>query len=539
MTSRKTLLVGLMLAALTVGVCWRDAVWERALRMDNRFYFYVAERAASGVPPHVSTPDVKNQLSALVDATAIRLGRLAGFGDVRSGRIGSVGILVAGVWGVGFSLLRLGVLPMAALFGSLSVLALSGLVGHAVVGFNPKLLLFSLLTWVPFLVAGGRFAAAGATATAAMMCWQPAVVACVAVAVAALTIEGRARHLGRCLAGGVATFVLYELYFAWHGALGPQLFQSYILPLGSAHQEINWARGVEFVFTGSGQGLDRIGLPAVAFAVFVVGAIVARLRSGSRVADRDRSLTPAVVAVAVGGSLACLFTAYEHQAEPDRFLLCAYFALAIGLVLDRVLRASRHFFGARTTFRLEGVLFAALVTLPFGKGVHNVADKDSLDTQLEAGRILAMYAEAYGSIWTFGGHHMLAAAHLTSFHPFDHQWDDLRRYASDDEMLPIVHGKPPNLILALRRPPLPANFLSQYREVVVLPLNLENLRLWVRTDVRIAGPLATAPLGDRKKKALEKKGRGSRKQKVAPKKPRETGRAARPVRASPSRIEIE
>src|SRR5688500_3553860 len=57
---------------------------------DDQLYFFVAERAASGVPPHLSLVDHKHQLTALLSAIPMRIGRSFGADDVVAGRVASM-----------------------------------------------------------------------------------------------------------------------------------------------------------------------------------------------------------------------------------------------------------------------------------------------------------------------------------------------------------------------------------------------------------------------------------------------------------------
>ncbi|MFN2377191.1 MAG: hypothetical protein ABR538_11685, partial [Candidatus Binatia bacterium] len=76
---------------------WRLDALERPLRADNQLYFFMAERAASGVPPHVSHVDSKNQLGVLVTAAAIAGGRAVGADDVVASRVVSIAAAAAAV----------------------------------------------------------------------------------------------------------------------------------------------------------------------------------------------------------------------------------------------------------------------------------------------------------------------------------------------------------------------------------------------------------------------------------------------------------
>ena len=67
--------------ALSIVVCLLRGPAGMALLADNQHYFFIAERAASGVAPHLSQFDPKNALSLLITAAAIKVSRLSGIGD--------------------------------------------------------------------------------------------------------------------------------------------------------------------------------------------------------------------------------------------------------------------------------------------------------------------------------------------------------------------------------------------------------------------------------------------------------------------------
>lgn len=480
MTRRRLVAAAALLAALPTLFGLRGGLLDRPLRMDNRIYFFIAERAASGVPPHVSAPDVKTQLSSLVDAAWIRAGRTVGMDDVHAGRIGALVALIAGIWGTGLAVFEMGATPAAAVLGAISVLAFSGLTGHATVGFNPKILLFATMAWVPWFVARGRFFGAGVAASAAMMCWQPAAALCVGVAAGSLTDDRRWRALARTVAGGLVAALAYEAWFAWHGVLAAQMFQSWVLPTGSVHNDVDWMRGARFVLFGELHGIDRVGAAAAAFALVLIAALLKAGGVPIPAPGRRAAPTSAIVALLVGGCLACAFTAYEFQAEPDRFLLCAAFAASIGLVIDRAVALLGRVAGARSVFRLEGAL-AALLILAGPRGNETRWQKQgSLDDQKTAGNIVAMLAETYGSVWAYGCPHLLGMAHLNNHHPVDHFWDDLRRLVDEDRFTPIAHGRLPDVILRCRRLPGGDRLAAQYVGIPLPGLASEKVHAFVR-----------------------------------------------------------
>jgi hypothetical protein len=482
-TNRAVILVGAALALLTTTAAVRMGLWNHPLGMDNRLYFYLAERAASGIAPHVSTPDVKTQLSTLADAASISVGRTVGLDDVHAGRLGALAILITGIWGVGLSVRALGASGGAATAAALSVLTFSDLLGHVVVGFNPKIMLFAVLAWGPWLLARGHFAWGGAAACAAMLCWQPAAAACLATALGALAAPRPVRALASVTAGGFAVFALYEMYYVWHGALAAQLFQNWVLPLGSVHEAENLIRRSRYVIFGGRRGIDSLGIPAISFILFVLIGIVRLTRTQGSLASRMPA--PAVVLILVAGSLMALFTSYERQAEPDRFLLVAYFAIAFGVVVDSALRYVRMHVHERSAYQLEGALAVLLLLfVPRGEYPEGKPSK-RLEGQIERASIVAMAAEAYGSVWSYGCYHLMGLAHLANHHPLDHIWDDLRVYFDESTFAPVAHGRLPDVILECSHLPGRAGLLEEYT-TIALPDLAGQTQLHVRTSALAA-----------------------------------------------------
>src|SRR5262245_35580044 len=79
--------LGVVLAAITLLQCWRYEPLSRPITVDDQVYFYISERAAAGVPPHVSLVDHKHQLTALLSAAAMSAGRPLGIDDVIAARV--------------------------------------------------------------------------------------------------------------------------------------------------------------------------------------------------------------------------------------------------------------------------------------------------------------------------------------------------------------------------------------------------------------------------------------------------------------------
>ena len=218
------------LFALTVAVCvWVYQPRLAPITLDNQTFFYIAERAASGVPPHLSVVNHKQALSHLLSGAAIYVGRIYGADDVMAGRALSIfacAALVALTAVLGKLLTRS---TNVAAFAGLLMLVYMQLLRQAVMGFRPHL--YATLFMVAALVAyaRNRERTAGACATAAFLCWQPAVGAAMGIAAASLTDAFPRRLLVRLAAGALLVVVPYEAYFIATGALGAQIYQSWTM----------------------------------------------------------------------------------------------------------------------------------------------------------------------------------------------------------------------------------------------------------------------------------------------------------------------
>src|SRR5262245_17270267 len=82
-------------------------VTRTPIAIDNQTFFYMAERAASGVPPHVSVINHKQALAHLLSAAAIAAGRHFGIDDVYAARTLSIAVGATTVAGTCALALRL------------------------------------------------------------------------------------------------------------------------------------------------------------------------------------------------------------------------------------------------------------------------------------------------------------------------------------------------------------------------------------------------------------------------------------------------
>lgn len=514
--SRATLVVWALVAAAT---CWRLDPRHLPLTGDNQLYFFVAERAASGVPPHVSHVDPKHQLATLLTAGAITAGRAVGVDDVAAARIVSIaaasiavalaadaaavvagalvaraGVAAAGARGAGVA--GAGALAtslsgaalaasVAAPVAAAALLAMRGFAHHATVGSNPKVFLamFVLLAQAAIARPSGRArdAVAGLACGAAFLCWQPAL-----VVVAAVAAEGRLgpggswRRTARLLAWALLPVVLYEAYFVSTGAAGEQLWQNWVMTLGSVHEAPRAWRSLAFVL-GEGRGAFVPRVAPTCLAVLVAFAVARLVRSPSRAIEQLRS-RDGLVAFAVGAAGATMFTLYDHQGVPDLFFPAPYFAIAAGVVAARVAGAASRFAPRATPAAVLVVLLVMLaLQLRRDEARRHDVGYDLADQRRLAAELLAEH-EAGGSVWAYGAVHLLALAHLDNHVPLALFFDDVASVVDVGEFRPLKDGRLPSLIVqGRRRFPDDAAYLGErYEPATTAEFAGQDLRLWRR-----------------------------------------------------------
>jgi len=309
-------------ALLTLIVCfWGYNAWTLPLLVDNQHYFYIAQRAASGVPPHVSVFDPKPHASTLLSAAAMKAGRLVGLSDARSGRLFSVGVTAAAVafaWLLGW---RLSGSTLGGHLAALFMLSYGEFLYHGSMGFRPKVFLASFALACGWLVALRRPLLAGIAGGICFLCWQPGLVFLAAAGLAALLGPKPLRNAALVVAGGVIPVALYEAYFAMHGALGEQWFQMFAFPAkymadrGGGFQGL-WPSTLELWGTWyEWYGVYASPL-AVAGGVLIGLAVLFRRPRAAWAWLRAR---PAWVFVISAGLVSLAFTFRNHQGGPDLF----------------------------------------------------------------------------------------------------------------------------------------------------------------------------------------------------------------------------
>jgi hypothetical protein len=499
---------GLVLwAFVAVLACWRLDPAERPITGDNQLYFYLAERAASGVAPHVSLVDTKSQLGVLATAAAISAGRAVGIDDVASSRGLSIAAAAAAVALAGATAALLAGSAAAGHVAALAMLASRGFTDHAATGSNPKVFLAAFLLLAHAALARASLArgrrpaldlTAGAAAAAAFLCWQPALLVVAAVALEALAARtGSARRFGLVLAGALVPLAAYGLYFALHGALGEQLYQEYAMPLGSVHTPRRFLQSVAFVMTEARGAASLLRVGPLSFAVVAIFVAAGMLRDASLLSTR-----PGALAFACGAAAATAFTLYDHQGVPDLFLVAPYFAVSAGVlaamasaVLARAVAGALEKSGASSERRpvwaaAAPVALAVLLVL-------QMARDDSLRPRrgyslADQRRVAGQVGEIAGTadVWVYEAVHLLGLAHLDNHVPLALFYDDVRSSVDVDAWRPLRDGRLPDVVVHGRSgiPGAKAWLEDAYDDATPPGLASQGLRLWrARSQVR-AGP---------------------------------------------------
>lgn len=483
-------------ALVTVLACAAAGAWWRPLTADNQVYFFVAERAASGVPPHLSLVDSKSQWSGLLGAAGIVAGRAVGLDDVRSTRVVSIAFAAAAVAAIAELGLLVGGARAGGHLAALALLGSRGFVAHAAIGSNPKIFLVTFVVLAHLLCARRRWWAAGAAACAAFLCWQPGLVVVVAVGAEALLVAGGGAFAALAAGGGaLAVFVAYQLYYATYGALVEQLRQCYVMPLGSVHgvgSTRSIGRALWFVVSQAERRNGSPWLPALAWFAWLC-LIAARVLVNPSALLRSLRARPAAVSLVLGSLLATMFTLYDHQGLPDLLLPAPYFALAAAwLAVSATDRAAAVSGFAR--LRAPALALVAVVLLAqAGRGVvGDGREPRTLDEQYEVGAALRHYIQEYDGVWCYRCLHLLGFAHADNWVPYGLLYDDVGSRFPIRAFRPLRDGRMPEVILRTRgekgRIPGARGYLrGQYRQVEAPLFAREGVQVYVRRRAAGAG----------------------------------------------------
>jgi hypothetical protein len=478
-------------------------VADRPLVADNQIYFFLAERAASGVPPHVSMVDPKNDLAVLLTAAAMRVGRLAGIDDVATSRAVSLVFFAAAIALAAELAATLTGSAAAGHVAALALLSVRGLAEHAAVGSNVKVFLVAFVLLAHLAAAHGSRRAkgrsescdllAGLAAGAAFAVWQPALLVVGAVVFEALlSRRGGWRRAAVVAASATLPFAACEAWFASVGALGPQLHQTQVMALGSLHEPRRLGAALRFVLQ---EGGPRLRVVPCAFALSWIAAAVVTMAAPRRAwaMARDRG---GLASFVVGASASTAFTLYDHQGVPDLFFPYPYFAVG-GALLVAVAASLASKAASRIRPGLSvgasAFVFAAAglaLCLPLRDFLrHRQAPAyDLRDQRRLADEVRALHAQ-HGSVWVYGAVHLLGLAHLDNHVPIGLYYDDLEALVRRDDYRPLREGRMPEIIVHTRGvPPGGSRFLlDEYVEITPPNFAAQLAMVWRRVEPARAG----------------------------------------------------
>jgi hypothetical protein len=426
------------------------------LLSDNQHYFFIAERAASGVPPHISQFDPKNALGILIPAGAIRIGRLAGIDDLVAVRMISIAagaLAVALIWPLAR---RLTGSATAAWIGSAAMLALHRFVLMAAMGAQPKVFLVLFVAASLFLVSMRRWFLAGLAAGATFLCWQPGAALIVAGALA-LPLGGAGRRATvSFLVAATATLVCYEAYFVYHGILAEQLAQAFWFPMEYMEKRPIAPRPIlrrAFWVLGSSQGWTVWSAVPLLFLVWLAVVWSGWWRRSSIVARAMRA-RPDRIYFTLGAHAALANCLLSFQGFPDRFFLDPFMAVAAGWIVARPLdRLEIASFGTKCRRLVPGAMMLGLAGLAIS-GHWNYRDVDGLSQQRKLGAAVGKLLEGGLGVYAVGCTHLLAFNRADNFTPYGFFFrgvaDFLQVTSGGQTYRPLRDGKMPDVILVSR-----------------------------------------------------------------------------------------
>lgn len=442
-------------AALALAACSVVGPLDVPLVADNQHYFFISERFASGVPPHISHFDPKNALSMMLSGGAIAIGRTFGVADIYSARLLSV-MIIAACYGLLWIVAhRYTQSRITAHVAALAAFVFNRFVIMGVVGARPKVFLVFFVLLALLAVQARRPIWAGLVSAAAFLCWQPALLFTGLAPLALIFWARPLRSMMLFALGFLVLFVSYEAYFVYHGAFWEQIEQAYRFPS-------QYMSGVELRLqpmftrfqwmTKTKEALSlRSVVPSTGVA-FIVGAIAWGAIRPRRALALLRERPEWAYMLGTGGA-ALVFLHLDYQGFPDRFIIEPLLAIGFAMVACLPLRLLRD--NARGTWLAfapvvfaGGLLAATMPQLEYAEYRGSV-----LPTQLKIGGRVAALAADGKTIWAVGCTHLLAFAHLDNWQPYGFFFRGMDRYMGDRFGRPYVpwrDGELPDIVLLSR-----------------------------------------------------------------------------------------
>jgi hypothetical protein len=443
--------------------CYRFNPLHIPFAIDNQIYFFISERVAAGVPPHISLVDHKNSLSSLLSGAAIVAGRWLGVDDALSVRALSAAVAagtVAAVWLLAY---RLRGRALEAHLSALFMLVFVDYFAQGAQGVRPKVFMAFFMTTGLASFAGRHMLRGGVLSASSFLCWQPALLIPTCLGVSSLIEAPRLRRALRFSLGAAAAMLAYELYFLWHGALGEQLFQTYVMPT----REEAWpvpplTESLRFIVRlGHNRDDASMILPVLLMGGIVLAGLLALFRP--RVTWNWIQTRSSWAAVALSATASFAFTLVNHQAYPDMFFLHPFIAVAGGLAIGGAydLLGRLKLPGPLAALRTVLVVLLMLTTAQLAWDRRSMFRSSShrgpsLTQQRALAAELTELSEQYGTVWAIGCVHLLALNRTGNFLPYGLLIDpNVRTYmmskAGGKPFVPLdENGKLPGMILVAR-----------------------------------------------------------------------------------------
>ncbi len=474
---------------LGVVACWTRDTADLPLSLDNQHYFFIAERAAAGVPPHVSHFDPKHALSLLMTAASIHGGRFIGLDDVRASRIISVimaGTAVAAVWALCY---QISSGYLCAHLGALVILHFGQFFNMAAMGSRPKVFIVAFMLLTVLAVARNRPFWAGVTGAAAFLCWQPTLLVLGMAVPILLLRQGRVKSIALLAAGALIPIVLYHFYFYANGALAEQIEQAYRYPreymahaygrFGKLRRNTGWYFRVQ-------EGFSLRSVYPILFGCFLAITWLVALVKPRRTLQLIEE-NPALPYVVLAGTGALAFTIYDYQGYPDTFFVLPFLAVVCGVGFGK---AAEWLAADRSRFVRLGVFGLCLLAVYSMSAItgRTRGGASRLESQYALGRQVGEMLEAGKTVYAVGCTHLLAFNHVDNHVNMGFFFRGTKRWIaknrnSPDGYRPLKDGEMPDVIL-VSRSFVPGGYgwlESEYREITT-----ESFRRWrVRAYERI------------------------------------------------------
>ncbi|HYB98913.1 MAG TPA: hypothetical protein VEC57_07215 [Candidatus Limnocylindrales bacterium] len=485
---------------------WKLNPADMPVIVDTQVYFFIAERAASGVPPHISEFDPKNALSMLLTAAAIRLGRIVGADDLMSARALSMAVTAAAFPMLWLCAWRLFASRLAAFVAPMVLLLFTDYLSLAVAGSRPKVVLvFFLIAWM-LAMTTRRPLLIGALASTCFLTWQPALLVLpVALLAVGWTSTRARRDVAMMLAGAVLPLLCYETYFLAHGALREQLYQSLIFPAQYGKDAPDLELNLTRIFSmEEGRGVRMVAM-ALYSAVLATWWVLALAAPALR--RRWTSARPDRIALMLAATGTLTFIVLDYQGFPDRFLILPFIALADAWALAAVANALRPL-AARAVampkgaLRAGGLVLAAVIALGWAATrPYQQYRGRGLAEQRQAAAYVGSLLEKGKAVYVVSSLHLLAMNRTANHTQHGFFPVRIRRYMAErvreeGRFLPLKDGRLPDFILTSRmQPPGMPTLLRSYRELRRPLMRAQGIAVHrLRKDVKPTPlPAATRP----------------------------------------------